>query len=130
MFPPCRLRRKRRNNHTVVAECKMFSQEHYCSWKYDRVGVVVHWVMFKRYGLPTRTKWYKHTPERVLENVSKKILRDFFVQNNHKWQRNKPELNIVSPFHTHVKEKEQEKVERMQEFKRGKGRLWQFRKVA
>ena len=66
----------------------------------------------------------------MLENDSKKILRGFFVQDNHKWQRNKPELNIVSPFDTHVKEKEQEKVERMQEFKRGKGRLWQFRKAA
>ena len=31
-----------------VAECKIIVQKQYCIWRHDRVGVIVHWVMFKR----------------------------------------------------------------------------------
>ena len=40
----------------------MLTQKQYRLWRHDRVGVVVHWVMCKRHGLPTGTKWYEHTP--------------------------------------------------------------------
>ena len=34
----------------VFAECKMLVQKQYRLWWLDRVGVIVHWVMCKRYG--------------------------------------------------------------------------------
>ena len=39
-----------------IAEYKMLAQKQYCLW-HDRVGVIVHWVMWKRYGFSNAAKW-------------------------------------------------------------------------
>ena len=54
--------------------------------------MIVDWMMCKRYGFPTRAKWYEQTPERKLENESAKILWDSPVKTDHKLIRNKPDI--------------------------------------
>ena len=78
----------------------------------------------------------------MLKNDNKNILFGISVQINHKLEHNKPDIliadkhitechiiDVVFPFNTRVKEKEQEKVERYHELKRETGRFWQCRKV-
>ena len=64
--PLCRLCRGRQSEETirhVISECKMLTQNKHRLWRHDKVDVVFHWVMCKRYGFPTETKRYKHTSE-------------------------------------------------------------------
>ena len=79
----------------VVAECKILAQKQHRLWRYDKVGVIVHSVMCKRYGFSHAAKWYEHTPEKVLENDNVNILCDFSVQTNRKLEQNKPDILIV-----------------------------------
>ena len=60
-----------------VAECKKLAQPQYKFWRHDRLAVVVHWNMCKRYKLPYKAQWYEHIPERVLENDDVKQSWDF-----------------------------------------------------
>ena len=59
----CRGREREETIRHVVSECEMLAQNKHHLWRHDNVDVVFHWVMCKRYGFPTETKWYKHTSE-------------------------------------------------------------------
>ena len=101
----------------VVAECKKLAQPQYKVWRHDRLAVVVHWNMCKRYKLPYKAQWYEHTPERVLENDDVKLLWDFPIQTDHHIDHNKPDIviyekkkrdcwiiDVACPFDTRVEE--------------------------
>ena len=90
----------------------------YCLWQHDRFGVIVHWVMCKKYGFSNAAKWCEQTPE--LENNNVKILWNFSIQTDHKLGYNKPSIlivdkqagechiiDIVCPFDIRGKEKQQ-----------------------
>ena len=122
----CRLCREREETIShVIAKCKMHTQKQYNLWRHDRVGVIIHWVICKRYRFSNAAKWYQHTPEKLLENDNVKILWFFSVQTSHKLEHNKPDnliidkqrgechiIDVACSFDTQVKEKKQEKVER------------------
>ena len=107
----------------MAAECKELTQKQYYKQRHDSPGVVVHWVIAIRYWFPTGTKWYEHTPERVLEYDSAKILWGSSVHTDHKLEHHKPDIITVNKetkechiievewlFNTPVKAKEQGKV--------------------
>ena len=73
----------------------MLAHKQYQQRLHDRVGVVVHWVMCKRYGFSTGPKWYEHTPEKVHSLDSTKILWDFSKQTDHKLEHSKPDIIIA-----------------------------------
>ena len=76
--------------------------------------------MCKRNGFSTGPKWYEHTPEKMLENDSVKILWYFSEKPDHKLEYNKPDIitvdketgenhiiDVAYPFHRRLNEKEQ-----------------------
>ena len=70
MIPLCKMCEERDETIShVVAECKKLAQPQYKVWRHDRLAVVVHWNMCKRYKLPYKAQWYEHTPERVLQKM-------------------------------------------------------------
>lgn len=79
----------------MVAECKELTQKQYYKQRHDSPGVVVQWVAI-RYWFPTGTKWHEHTPERVLEYDSAKILWDSSVHTDHKLEHHKPDIITVN----------------------------------
>ena len=52
----------------VVAASKMLAHKQYQLCRHDRPIVVVNWLICKRYGISTGTKWYEYKPERVPES--------------------------------------------------------------
>ena len=57
-------------------ECKLLAQKQYRLRRHDRVGVIVHWVMCKRYKFSNAAKWYEYTPETVLKMTSGLLCTD------------------------------------------------------
>ena len=43
---------------------------------HDRVGRKIHWELCRKIGFHVNEKWYKHGPEKVVENDFWKILWD------------------------------------------------------
>ena len=141
--PICRLCGEREETIShIVAECTKLAQKQYRHWRHDRVALVIHWTLCKRFGFPHSDQWYEHVPERVLENENVKLLWDFSIQMDHHLEHNKPDIlihektsrgcyiiDVACPFDTRVKTKELEKVERYQDLKREIGRIWECRNV-
>ena len=141
--PMCRLCGEREETIShIVAECTKLAQKQYRHWRHDRVALVIHWTLCKRFGFPHSDQWYEHVPERVLENENVKLLWDFSIQTDHHLEHNKPDIlihektsrgcyiiDVACPFDTRVKTKELEKVERYQDLKREISRIWECRNV-
>ena len=137
--PMCRLCGEREETIShIVAECTKLAQKQYRHWRHDRVALVIHWTLCKRFGFPHS----EHVPERVLENENVKLLWDFSIQTDHHLEHNKPDIlihektsrgcyiiDVACPFDTRVKTKELEKVERYQDLKREISRIWECRNV-
>ena len=47
------------------------------------MGRKIHWKACRKNGFDVNEKWYKHKPEKVVENDSWKILWDFTIQTDH-----------------------------------------------
>ena len=141
--PMCRLCGEREETIShIVAECTKLAQKQYRHWRHDRVALVIHWTLCKRFGFPHSDQWYEHVPERALENENVKLLWDFSIQTDHHLEHNKPDIlihektsrgcyiiDVACPFDTRVKTKELEKVERYQDLKREISRIWECRNV-
>ena len=65
-------------NH-LTSECSKLAQREY-KRRQDNVARYVHWQLCRKAELEQTDKWYKHTPERVLENEGFKVLCDFNIQ--------------------------------------------------
>ena len=93
----CRLRRERKKTIMhVVEECNMPAQKQYHLWQRDRVGVIVYWVMWKRYGFSNAVEWYKHTPEKVLENDIKGYSRISLDRPTTNWSATKQKSELLT----------------------------------
>lgn len=116
----------------VVAKYKMHVQKEHYPWWHDKGGVVLYWVICKRYGFPTGNLLCEQTSDRMLENGNARILWDFSVQTDHKLEYNKSDIIIVDkesvqcPIQHLI---ERKRTREVGEWKGEIGRLWQCRKV-
>lgn len=47
----------------IVPECKKLAQNKYKNWRHDRVALIMHWHLRKKYGIKVKEKWYQHGRE-------------------------------------------------------------------
>ena len=87
--------------------------------------------------LKEKRKWYEHCPERVVEEDDVKLIWDINVQCDNFMEARRPDLilvdkkaktyviiNVALPCDCRIREKEIEKIEKYQNFKRELKRLW------
>ena len=63
----------------IVCECPMLGQREY-KRRHDWVVRKILWEVCTEICFDVNEKWYKHEPEKVVENESWKILWDFTIQ--------------------------------------------------
>ena len=81
-------------NHTI-SECSKLAQKEYKT-RHDWVGKMIYWELCKKFRFDHTNKWYMHNPESVLENVTRKLFRDFEIQMDHLILARRPYLIIIT----------------------------------
>ena len=132
----------------IVSECQKLAQREYKSWRNDKVAAVIHWYLCKKFGFECDDKYENHivTKEnKVLENDEVLSLWDFSIQTETRIDHNKPDImiknkkektcqiiDVVCPFDTRVKQKEEEKLDHYNELKYQILKMWkdEVKKVA
>ena len=95
--------------------------------QHDIVGKHIHWLLCKKHGIPTGNKWYSHVPNVVTETDDGKvtIYWDKPIKTDRKVSHNRPDVVVIDreentwyivdfaiPIDNHVKEKEEEKIDK------------------
>ena len=80
-------------NH-IISECSKLAQKEYKA-RYDEVGKVIHWKVYKKFKFHHANKWYMHNPEPNLENDTHQLLWDFDIQTDHIISARRPDLIII-----------------------------------
>ena len=95
--------------------------------RHDIVGKHIHWLLLKKHGIPTGNKWYSHVPNVVTETDDGKvtIYWDKPIKTDRKVSYNRPDVVVIDreentwyivdfaiPMDHHVKEKEEEKIDK------------------
>ena len=57
----------------IISKCNKLVQKEYKT-RYDWVGKVIHWELFKKLKFDLMKKWYMHNPESFLENETQSSL--------------------------------------------------------
>ena len=127
-------------NH-VTNECSKLAQREH-KRHHDNVAPYVHWQLCRKTELKRTDKWYKHTPERVVENEGFKVLWDFNVQCDRMVEARRPDVVFVDkqamkakiiviaiPGDARVKYKELEKIEKYKLVREEVRKLWKLMKV-
>ena len=125
--PMCRLCGK--SSETVMhlsSGCPVLAKSKY-RIRHDIVGKHMHWLLLKKHGIPTGNKWYSHVPNVVTETDDGKvtIYWDKPIKTDRKVSYNRPDVVVIDreentwyivdfaiPMDHHVKEKEEEKIEK------------------
>ena len=126
----------------IVSECKKLAQKYYKDWRHDKVAIIIHWQLCKKFGMEHAEKWYEHTAESVVENEDVKILWDMKLQIDKIIECSKPDIvvlykqkrscimiDVACPFDTRITEKEQEKIEKYHDLRMEIKRIWKCREV-
>ena len=66
----------------ILSKCSKLAQKEYKT-RYDWVGKVIHWELYKKLKFDHTNKWYMHNQESVLENETHKLLWDFEILTDH-----------------------------------------------
>ena len=61
-----------------------------------KVPSYIHWNLAKLAGFSVTEQWWKHVPERVLENSDWKILWDFTIQTGNPLSNNRPDITFIN----------------------------------
>ena len=91
------------------------------------MGKHIHWLLLKKHGIPAGNKWYSHVPNVVTETYDGKvtICWDKPIKTDRKVSYDRPDVVVIDreestwyivdfaiPMDHHVKEKEEEKIEK------------------
>ena len=91
------------------------------------MGKHIHWLLLKKHGIPTGNKWYSHVSNTVTETDDGKatIYWDKPIKTDRKVSYNRPDVVVIDreentwyivdfaiPMDHHVKEKEEEKIDK------------------
>ena len=94
----CRLCGEKVENVThIISACKTLAQKDY-KRRHDKVCLHLHWCLAQKYGFEVNEKWYRHTPEKVLENAIAKILWDFNIQTDRVIEQRRPDITVVEKY--------------------------------
>ena len=87
------------------------------------MGRKIHWKVCRKIGFDVNEKWYKHEPEKVVENDPGKMLWDFTIQTDRVIEARRPDMVIVDktkndckiidfawPCDSRIEEREKDKV--------------------
>ncbi|XP_023216726.1 uncharacterized protein LOC111619278 [Centruroides sculpturatus] len=118
----------------ILSCCKKIAQTDY-KQRHNSVAKMIHWNLCHNYHIPTGKNWWKHNPEKVVENDCVKILWDFRIQTDKVLEHNTPDFTIVEkkkvwiidvtiPGDSRIDEKQQEKLSRYYDLKIELQRLW------
>ena len=119
----------------IVCECPMLAQREY-KRRHDWLGKKIHWEVCRKTGFDVNEKCYKHEPEKVAENDSRKILWDFTIQTDHLIEARRPDMVIdktkneckiidfACPFDSRIKESEEDKMKGYNDLKRELKKIW------
>ncbi|XP_023238417.1 uncharacterized protein LOC111637209 [Centruroides sculpturatus] len=133
--PTCRLCKEADETiDHILSCCKKIAQTEY-KQRHNSVAKMIHWNLCHNYHIPTGKNWWKHNPEKVVENECVKILWDFRIQTDKVLEHNTPDFTIVEkkkvwiidvaiPGDSRIDEKQQEKLSRYQDLKIELQRLW------
>ena len=95
--------------------------------RHDIVGKHIHWLLLKKYGITAGNEWYIHVPNVVAERDDGKvtIYWDKPIKTDKKMSYNRPDVVVIDreedtrytvdfaiPMDHHVKEKEDEKIDK------------------
>ena len=96
----------------------------------------MHWEVCRKIGFIVNEKWYKHEPEKVVENDSWKIW-DFTVQTDHVIEARRPDMVIIDktkneckiieftcPFDSRTEERDKDKMKGYNDLKRELKKIW------
>ena len=64
--------------------------------RYDCVGKVIHWEMYKKFKFDHTNKWYMLNPAPVLENDTHKLLWDSDIHTDFQISARRPNLIIIN----------------------------------
>ena len=95
------------------------------------MGRKIHWEVCRKTDFDVNEKWYKHEPEKVVENDSWKILWYFTIQTDHVIEARRPDMVIIDktkneckiiyftcPFDGRIEEREKDKMKGYNDLKR------------
>ena len=105
----------------ILCSCPKFAQTEYKK-RHDVVGRVIHWELFKEYGVECSDKWYEHSAKSIDENEEVKLLWDFTIQTDREIHHRRPDIVIQKK-----KAKETEKYEKYQDLASEIKRIWKSR---
>ena len=63
--------------------------------RHDWMGRKINWDVCRKIGFDVNEKWYKHEPEKVVENDFWKILWDVTIQTDHATEARRPDMAII-----------------------------------
>ena len=125
----------------IICQCKKLVQREY-KRRHDAVAKLVHWKLREKHNLERKEKWYKHCPERAVEDDDVKLIWDIDIQCDDVIAARRPDLILVDkkaksciiidaalPGDYRIPEKEIEKTEKYQNLKRELKRLWSLKKT-
>ena len=72
-------KRQKTVTHTI-SDYKKLPQKEYKTWRHDRVALIIHWDMCKKYGIEVNEKWRENIVEKYLETDLVRFLRNLRIQ--------------------------------------------------
>ena len=78
----------------LVSSCSKIAQTDYKE-RHDKVALMLHWNLCRKYNLPTADKWWEHNVDKVLQKEDAKILWDFKIQMDKHLAHNILDITVV-----------------------------------
>ena len=108
----------------LISGCEMLAQSEYRR-RHDKMGLRIYWELCKKYGMPTKERWYEEVPDPVRKSADKKfeIWWDQKVVTPATLEHSRPDVVVIDhesrkhtfidfsvPFDPNVVKKEDEKI--------------------
>ena len=114
----------------IACECPILAQREY-KRRHDWVGRKIHWEVCRKIGFDENEKWYKHKPQKVVQNDSWMILWGVTIKTDHVIETRRPDMLIIDktkneckiidftcPFDSRIEEREKDKMKDYNNLKR------------